>query len=75
MDEGLAIGVEGGDLGFDAIHDLRNAYRLLFAEEGTFQERLADVAELFAQRPEVMEIVDFVRVGGQRPLCMPTRDE
>jgi UDP-N-acetylglucosamine acyltransferase len=58
----------------DQIHELRNAYRLLFAQEGTFQERLADVSELFANNPEVMEIVNFVRGGGNRPLCMPNRE-
>lgn len=59
--------------GFDRenIHTLRNAYRLLFAQEGTFQERLQDVAELFAQSPEVMQVVEFVRAPSQRPLCTP----
>lgn len=55
----------------EAIHDLRAAYRLLFAEEGTFQERLEDVAELYAHVPEVREIVTFIRADAQRPLCMP----
>lgn len=58
----------------EQIHELRNAYRLLFAQEGTFQERLADVAELFANNAEVMDIVNFVRAGGSRPLCMPNRE-
>jgi UDP-N-acetylglucosamine acyltransferase len=58
----------------EQIHELRNAYRLLFAQEGTFQERLADVAELFANNEEVMDIVNFVRAGGNRPLCMPIRE-
>ncbi len=53
------------------IHDLRNAYRLLFAEEGTFQERLVDVAELFASNEEAMEIVNFVRADSARGLTMP----
>jgi UDP-N-acetylglucosamine acyltransferase len=47
---------------------------LLFAQEGTFQERLSDVAELFASNAEVMEIVNFVRNGSNRPLCMPSRE-
>lgn len=53
------------------IHDLRNAYRLLFAEEGTFQERLVDVAELFAANEEAMEIINFVRSDSVRGLTMP----
>lgn len=55
----------------EAIHDLRAAYRLLFAEEGTFQERLDDVAELYSHVAEVREIVSFIRADAQRPLCMP----
>jgi UDP-N-acetylglucosamine acyltransferase len=55
----------------EQIHDLRAAYRLLFAEEGTFQERIEDCAEIYAANPQVMEIVDFVRADSARPLCMP----
>ena len=58
----------------EQIHELRNAYRLLFAQEGTFQERLGDVAELFENNSEVMEIVHFIRAGNNRPLCMPSRE-
>jgi UDP-N-acetylglucosamine acyltransferase len=69
------VGLKRRGFSREVIHDLRNAYRLLFAEEGTFQERLDDVAELFAKSSEVMAIVDFIRSGGQRPLCMPNRDD
>lgn len=55
----------------EAIHDMRACYRLLFAEEGTFQERVEDVARLFAHRPEAMEIVEFIRAPSSRPICMP----
>ena len=55
----------------DQIHDLRAAYRLLFAEEGTFQERIEDCALTYADNAEVMEIVAFIREDGTRPLCMP----
>ncbi len=55
----------------EKIHDLRAAYRLLFAEEGTFQERIEDAAQIYADNPEVMEIVQFARADSARPLCMP----
>lgn len=55
----------------EQIHDLRAAYRLLFAEEGTFQERVEDCAQIYANNAEVMEIVEFVRADAARPLCMP----
>jgi UDP-N-acetylglucosamine acyltransferase len=55
----------------EQIHDLRAAYRLLFAEEGTFQERIDDCVEAYSANPNVMEIVQFIRADAARPLCMP----
>jgi UDP-N-acetylglucosamine acyltransferase len=55
----------------EQIHDLRRAYRLLFADEGTLSERVADVAEEFAQHPIVHEILDFIRDGKERAICTP----
>lgn len=68
------VGLKRRGFSRETIHDVRNAYRLLFAEEGTFQERLDDVAETFASCPEAMEIVEFVRSGNNRSLCMPHRE-
>jgi UDP-N-acetylglucosamine acyltransferase len=65
------IGLKRRSFTREQIHDLRAAYRLLFAEEGTFQERLADAASLYGQQPEVMEIVAFIQADANRPLCMP----
>jgi UDP-N-acetylglucosamine acyltransferase len=53
------------------IHDLRRAYRLLFAAEGTLSERMDDVAEEFAGYASVEEILAFIREGGKRSLCTP----
>lgn len=53
------------------IHDLRRAYRLLFAAEGTLMERVQDVAAEFKEHPIVVEIVEFIRAGGKRSLCTP----
>lgn len=65
------VGLKRRNFGRDAIHDLRRAYRALFAPEGTLKERVEDVAEEFADNAEVMMIVDFIRAGGDRALCMP----
>jgi len=65
------VGMKRRGLSRDTIHDLRAAYRLLFAQEGTLQERLDDVAQLFDGKTEVMEIVDFIRADSARPLCLP----
>lgn len=55
----------------EAIHDLRAAYRLLFAEEGAFNERVEDTARLFEKRAEVLEIISFIKAPAVRPLCFP----
>lgn len=59
--------------GFSAsqIHDLRRAYRLLFAAEGTLLERVDDVEQEFRDHPTVMEIIAFIRAGGKRSMCTP----
>lgn len=53
------------------IHDLRRAYRAMFAAEGTMAERVADVAEEFSGHPIVAEIVEFIRGDSKRSLCTP----
>jgi len=53
------------------IRELRAAYRLMFAQEGTFVERLEDASTLYADHPLVNEIVAFVRKESHRSLTMP----
>lgn len=65
------VGLKRRGFSREQIHTLRNAYRLMFAPEGTFQERVEDVASLFAGESAVMEIVDFVRADSNRAMCMP----
>ena len=69
------IGLKRRGISRDDIHTLRNAYRLLFAQEGTMAERLEDVAELFHDNRAVMEIVDFIRTESQRSICQPTLED
>ena len=73
--EGLnLVGLKRRGFSREAINTLRAAYRMLFAEEGTFQERLEDTAEAYAASPEVMEIVAFIRADASRPLTTPQRE-
>ena len=73
--EGLnLVGLRRRGFTREQINTLRAAYRLLFADEGTFQERLVDVAETYAGSPEVMEIVSFIQADANRPLCLPGLD-
>jgi UDP-N-acetylglucosamine acyltransferase len=73
--EGLnLVGLKRRGFPRETINTLRAAYRMLFAEEGTFQERLDDTAEVYAGSSEVMEIVDFIRADSDRPLTTPQRE-
>jgi UDP-N-acetylglucosamine acyltransferase len=53
------------------VQTLRTVYRLLFAEEGTLSERLADVAEMYRSNAVVMEIVEFIQADSSRAICQP----
>ncbi|MBT3532750.1 MAG: acyl-ACP--UDP-N-acetylglucosamine O-acyltransferase [Rhodospirillaceae bacterium] len=68
------IGLKRRGFARDEIHGLRAAYRLLFAQEGTMQERLVDVAAMFADHEQVMEIVAFIQADSSRALCQPKLD-
>jgi UDP-N-acetylglucosamine acyltransferase len=65
------VGLKRRGFSRDDIHTLRNAYRLLFAPEGTLQERLSDVEEQFHGNQVVMEIVAFIRDETSRSLSTP----
>ncbi|MEM9232871.1 MAG: acyl-ACP--UDP-N-acetylglucosamine O-acyltransferase, partial [Pseudomonadota bacterium] len=72
--EGLNIvGMKRRGMKRDTIHAIRSAYRMLFAEEGTLKERLADARSLFAEVPEAMAIIEFMQTEADRPLCLPER--
>ncbi|HWF00607.1 MAG TPA: acyl-ACP--UDP-N-acetylglucosamine O-acyltransferase [Caulobacteraceae bacterium] len=73
--EGLnLVGLKRRGFPRETINTLRAAYRMLFAEEGAFQERVDDTAEAFAHSAEVMEIVDFIRADSNRPITTPQRE-
>jgi len=65
------VGVKRRGFSREDIHALRTAYRLLFAQEGTLLERLADVARLFSDNRPVQDIIDFVKADSQRAICQP----
>ena len=65
------VGLKRRNFSRDDIHDLRRAYRLIFAQEGTMAERLEDVSELFRENEPVMEIDNFIGAQSQRAICQP----
>lgn len=65
------IGLRRRQFSKEGIHQLRAAYRMLFAEEGTLSERMEDVVGMFADHRAVMDIVNFMRAESQRGLTQP----
>ena len=69
------IGLRRRGFTTEEVHELRRAYRLLFAPEGTLKERVQDVASEFDTHPLIHEILDFIRAGGERSICTPRDDD
>lgn len=65
------VGLQRRGFSRNEIHDLRRAYRLLFADEGTLMERVDDVASEFSEHEIIQEILAFIKAGGKRSLCTP----
>ena len=55
----------------EEIHALRNAYKLLFAKEGTFQERVVDVSKEFPNSEVVRQVLSFIDDETKRGFCQP----
>lgn len=65
------VGLKRRDFDREQIHNLRKAYRMLFATEGTLLERLEDVEKMFSDDGHVQRIVQFVKAESSRSLCVP----
>lgn len=55
----------------EQIHELRQAYRMLFSSEGTLKERLEDVEHMFSKNPLAKQIIDFIKSDSDRSFCVP----
>lgn len=55
----------------EQIHELRQAYRMLFSSEGTLKERLVDVESMFSKNVLAKQIIDFMKSGSDRSFCVP----
>ncbi len=69
------IGLERRGFNRDDIRDLRGAYRMLFAPEGTLCERLEETATHYKDQAQVNRIIAFLRSSSDRPICQPKADE
>jgi UDP-N-acetylglucosamine acyltransferase len=65
------VGLRRRGFSRQSIHDLRAAYRMLFAKEGKFAERIADTHAAYAHCKEVKHILDFIKTYEALELTMP----
>ncbi len=65
------VGLKRARFPREQIHELRQAYRMLFASEGTLKERLEDVDKMFQENPLVRQIVEFITSHSDRSFCVP----
>jgi UDP-N-acetylglucosamine acyltransferase len=68
------IGLKRHGFEREQIHELRKAYRMLFATEGTLKERLEDVEKMFSDNVHVQRVVEFIKAETSRSLCVPRND-
>jgi UDP-N-acetylglucosamine acyltransferase len=67
------VGMKRRGMSRATIHDLRGVYRMLFADEGAFQDRIEAAAARYAHCEEAMRIIRFIREDTKRPLMAPPR--
>lgn len=65
------VGLKRRGFSRQVIHNMRAAYRLLFAHEGTFSERLLDTQQRYCEEEFVVEMVNFIKAQDNRAICMP----
>jgi UDP-N-acetylglucosamine acyltransferase len=68
------VGLKRRNFSREAIHNLRAAYKTLFSNEVTFNERVECVRESFVNSPEVLRVLEFIDAAGSRPLMTPARN-
>ena len=83
---GMVIGVRGGLTGLnivgmkrhgfarEQIQNLRKAYKILFAPEGTLVERADETERAFPDDPCVTRVLNFVRSDTSRSLLVPKQN-
>jgi len=65
------IGMQRRGFSRDDIQALRSAYQFLFSADGTFNDRVNEMAERFGGVGPVDDIVAFIRADSTRAICQP----
>ncbi len=69
------VGMKRLQFSREQIQSLRQAYRLIFSNEGTLAERIADIEnQPVACDPYVAEILAFIKSPSERSLCLPRQN-
>jgi UDP-N-acetylglucosamine acyltransferase len=66
------IGLKRKGFPREEIHELRQAYRMLFSNEGTLMERLEDVESMFGSNQLARQVIDFIKTESDRSFCVPS---
>lgn len=66
------VGLKRRGVPRDEIHQLRQAYRMLFGPEGNLAERCGKVQEAFGENARVKQILDFIRSDTDRQFLIPS---
>ncbi len=67
------IGLERQGFSKDEIKTLQRAFKQIFGNEGTFDQRIEMVASEFADDKLVMNVIQFAREKTRFPLCQPQK--
>jgi UDP-N-acetylglucosamine acyltransferase len=65
------IGMQRRGFTRDDIQALRSAYQLLFSADGTFNDRVNEMAERFGGVGPIDDIIAFIRADSTRAICQP----
>lgn len=65
------VGLKRRGFSREDINSLRNAFKMLFAEEGTLAERIEEAEDAFKYNSPVMEVLGFIQADGAGALCQP----
>jgi UDP-N-acetylglucosamine acyltransferase len=65
------VGLKRRGFSRETIHRLRAAQKFIFEGDGVFMDRVNEAAQTYADCPEAMEIVAFIRAEPTRPLAQP----
>jgi len=67
------VGLRRRNFSRETIANLQAAYRLIFEGDAPLAARIDETERTLGADPNVAHLVDFLRAGGDRPLCRPRR--